>query len=284
MDAFDSSVLQLFLTESVEPEPGGSLGRQQPQQDLLLVAGDGGVLTAVAIDVLGSRLVPIDSVHLPSARAVQPWAGIPASDFPNLYTRCLRVDPEGRAAALAASGGRIVVVLLNGSASSGAGADARVFQRAANGGPAIVRAVCPCADIDDMAFLASDTGVSGAPMRLAVLARPVDGASTLWVVEALADGARLTHRYGEPFQSHSLGRAWPASFRPATSAPISSLSPATFERPPFNNLDMDETGIGGTGGQIQDRSCHAQSTPCFTIETDLHGTRSVLPLRTRTAH
>jgi hypothetical protein len=31
-----------------------------------------------------------------------------------------------------------------------------------------------------------------------------------------------------------------------------------FERPPFNNPDTNETGIGGRGGQIQDRSCRAE--------------------------
>jgi hypothetical protein len=34
-------------------------------------------------------------------------------------------------------------------------------------------------------------------------------------------------------------------------------------RPPFNNLDMNETGIGGRGGQMQDRACHAQQRAMF---------------------
>jgi hypothetical protein len=56
-----------------------------------------------------------------------------------------------------------------------------------------------------------------------------------------------------------------------------SAAPA-FERPPFNDLDMNETGIGGRGGQILDRSCHAQRRSVFH-----HGDRLSVPLSRHTS-
>jgi hypothetical protein len=53
---------------------------------------------------------------------------------------------------------------------------------------------------------------------------------------------------------------------------------AAFERLPFNNLDMRETGTGGRGGQMQDRCSGVvvlSSTLSSTIEAGLHGTRKL---------
>jgi hypothetical protein len=56
---------------------------------------------------------------------------------------------------------------------------------------------------------------------------------------------------------------------------LTSVYCRTFERPPFNNLDMNETGMIGGRGASEDRSktCRVMfsSTPCFIIETDLPG-------------
>ena len=217
MESINTSASQLPLSDFQASEAPISPRLQMLPQDLLIVVGEGGILTSIAVDIPGSRIVPIDSIRLPSARIVQPWADN-APSGPDQYSRLLRVDPEGRAAALVARSGRIALVLLSArpdGRSAGAVGGASVFRRAADGGPSLARATCPGGDIDDMAFLPSTAGGEGGlpgcppPLRLAALARQAGGGSTVWVIEADASAAgagagRLTHRCADPHPSLSL--------------------------------------------------------------------------------
>jgi hypothetical protein len=198
--------------------PGGDAALLPPQ-DLILISGDGGVLAALAVDVPGARLVTVDAVTLPSSRPAEPWAGAAAAAGLDCYGRLLRVDPAGRAAALAARRGRLALLPLVGrpglappaAATAAAG---EVFRRASGGGVRLIRAACPDSDIGDMAFLppsaefgdggSGEEGAGAQPLRLAVLSRRRGGASALWLFAAggCGDGddadARLTHRWGPP--------------------------------------------------------------------------------------
>ena len=184
--------------------PNLSTSHHLPPQDLLIVACDGGALTALAIDVPCGRFAAADAVRLPPTRTTEPWAGWAATGELDHYGRLLRIDPAGRAAALAARRGCLAVVWLAPRADSRRclGGGAPVFRRAAGGGPSLIRARCPGpgGEIDDIAFLSADAdGGESSALRLAVLSRCADGPSTLWVVAAsegagAPGSARITHR------------------------------------------------------------------------------------------
>ena len=52
---------------------------------------------------------------------------------------------------------------------------------------------------------------------------------------------------------------------PAVATPRLVPIEASLERSPIDNLDMNETGIGGWGGQFHDQSFHARQCPLVII-------------------